>query len=279
MEGWGRGRRLYVAKIAVLAAAYYGAAKLGLNLAFASSSVTAIWAPTGISLAAVLLWGYRVWPGVALGALLANAWTGVPFYAVLGITTGNTLEALAGAYLLRELADFRPSLERVRDVIALGILGGAVSTTISATIGVTSLLVANEIASGDLGSVWRTWWLGDMGGNLVVAPAILVAVTQWPYRRAPGRVPEAVALAVAALGVSALVFSHEHVAHLHPVSARGLGGAAILAAWHRRRDPAGGERRHSVDRDRPRSLLRTVARRQAAARAGLLGRSPASRCW
>ena len=171
--------------------------------------MTAIWAPTGISLAAVLLWGYRVWPGVALGALLANAWTGVPFYAVLGITAGNTLEALAGAYLLRELADFRASLERVRDVVALAILGGVVSTTISATIGVTSLLVANEIASGDFGSVWRTWWLGDMGGNLVVAPAILVAVTHWPYRRAPGRLLEAVVLAAAALGVSALVFSHD----------------------------------------------------------------------
>ncbi|HSF03716.1 MAG TPA: MASE1 domain-containing protein [Solirubrobacterales bacterium] len=209
MEGRGEGWKPYLAKVAVLAGAYYGAAKLGLDLAFASPSVTAIWAPTGISLAAVLLWGYRVWPGVALGALLANAWTGVPFYAVLGITTGNTLEALAGAYLLRELADFRPSLERVRDVIALAILGGAVSTTISATIGVTSLLVANEIASADFGSVWRTWWLGDMGGDLVVAPAILVAVTHWPYRRAPGRVPEAVALAAAALAVSAFVFSHE----------------------------------------------------------------------
>ena len=194
-------------KVAVLAGGYYGAAKLGLSLAFAAPSVTAIWPPTGIALAAILLWGYRVWPGVALGALLANAWTGVPFYAVLGITVGNTLEALAGAYLLRELADFRPSLDRVRDVLALAVLAAAVSTTISATIGVTSLLVGNEIASGDLGSVWRTWWLGDMGGDLVVAPALLVAATHWPYRRAPGRPAEAVALAAAVLGVSALVFS------------------------------------------------------------------------
>ena len=144
---------------------------------------------------------------MALGALLANAWTGVPFYAVLGITVGNTLEALAGAYLLRELADFRASLDRVRDVLALAVLAGAVSTTISATIGVTSLLVGNEIASGDLGSVWRTWWLGDMGGDLVVAPALLVAATHWPYRRAPGRLLEAVALVAAVVGVSALVFS------------------------------------------------------------------------
>jgi len=208
MEGE-RGWVPYAAKVAVLAGAYYGAAKLGLSLAFASPSVTAIWAPTGISLAAVILWGYRVWPGVALGAMLANAWTGVPFYGVLGITVGNTLEALAGAYLLRELADFRPSLERVRDVIALALLGGVVSTTIAATIGATSLLVSNEIASEDFGSVWRTWWLGDMGGNLVVAPAILVAVTHWPYRRAPGRPLEAVALALVALLVTGVVFSNE----------------------------------------------------------------------
>jgi len=208
MEGE-RGWVPYAAKVAVLAGAYYGAAKLGLSLAFASPSVTAIWAPTGISLAAVILWGYRVWPGVALGAMLANAWTCVPFYGVLGITVGNTLEALAGAYLLRELADFRPSLERVRDVIALALLGGVVSTTIAATIGATSLLVSNEIASEDFGSVWRTWWLGDMGGNLVVAPAILVAVTHWPYRRAPGRPLEAVALALVALLVTGVVFSNE----------------------------------------------------------------------
>jgi len=210
MEGSGRGGwKPYAVKVAVLAGVYYGAAKLGLNLAFTSPSVTAIWAPTGIALAAVLLWGYRVWPGVALGALLANAWTGVPFFAVLGITVGNTLEALAGAYLLRELADFRASLERVRDVIALAILGGVVSTTISASIGATSLLLGNEIASEDFGSVWRTWWLGDMGGDLVVAPALLVAATHWPYRRAPGRLLEAAALAVAALGVSAFVFSQD----------------------------------------------------------------------
>jgi integral membrane sensor domain MASE1 len=210
MEGSGRGGwKPYAVKVAVLAGVYYGAAKLGLNLAFTSPSVTAIWAPTGIALAAVLLWGYRVWPGVALGALLANAWTDVPFYTTLGITVGNTLEALAGAYLLRELADFRVSLERVRDVIALAILGGVVSTTISASIGATSLLVGNEIASEDFGLVWRTWWLGDMGGDLVVAPALLVAATHWPYRRAPGRLPEAAALAAAALGVSAFVFSQD----------------------------------------------------------------------
>src|SRR5436190_23785597 len=103
--------RTYAVGILAIAAIYYGAAKLGLDLAFAAPSVTAVWPPTGIALAAILLFGYRVWPGVALGALLANAWTGVPLYTTLGIAAGNTLEALVGAYLLREVGEFRPSLE------------------------------------------------------------------------------------------------------------------------------------------------------------------------
>jgi integral membrane sensor domain MASE1 len=135
------------AGIAILAAAYYGAAKLGLSFAFETASVTAIWPPTGLALAALVLCGPRFWPGVALGAFLANSWTGIPLIATVGITTGNTLEAVVGAYLLQHIAHFRPTLERVRDVLALVILAGAVSTAISATIGVTSLLATNEIAA------------------------------------------------------------------------------------------------------------------------------------
>jgi integral membrane sensor domain MASE1 len=208
MEGSASGNwRPYAAKILAIAAVYYGAAKLGLDLAFAASSVTAVWPPTGIALAAIILWGYRMWPGVALGAFFANLWTGVPLYTVLGITFGNTLEALAGAYLLCEFADFRPSLQRVRDVLALVALAAVMSTTIAATVGVTSLLVGGEIVAGDFGLVWRSWWLGDMGGDLVVGTALLVAFTQWPFRRAPGRALEALALALAVSGVTALAFS------------------------------------------------------------------------
>jgi integral membrane sensor domain MASE1/serine phosphatase RsbU (regulator of sigma subunit) len=199
----------YLARIAAVAAAYYAAAKLGLDLAFTTPSVTAVWAPTGIALAAVILGGYRMWPGVALGAFLANAWTDVPLYTALGITLGNTLEALVGAYLLKRVARFRASLERVGDVVALVALGAFVSTTVSATIGVASLLAGGEIDGGDFGLVWRTWWLGDMGGDLVVAPALLVAATHWPFNRAPGRLPEAAALAVLVAGITAIVFTRE----------------------------------------------------------------------
>jgi integral membrane sensor domain MASE1 len=198
-----------LARICLLAGAYYGSAKLGLSFAFETPNVTAIWPPTGVALAALVLWGPRVWPGVAIGAFLANAWTEIPLAAAAGITLGNTLEAIAGAYLLRRVTAFRPSLERARDVLALVLLGGIVSTTISATMGVLTLIGADEVAAGDFWSVWRVWWLGDMGGDLLIAPLLLVAATHWPYDRAPGRALEAAVLAVAVAGVGVLVFSHE----------------------------------------------------------------------
>src|SRR5215216_3447649 len=198
--------KVYSAKVAGLAGAYYGAAKLGLNLAFETESVTAVWPPTGIALAALVLWGYRLWPGVALGALLANSWTGIPLHAELGITLGNTLEALAGAWLLHRVAGFKPSLDRVRDVLAL-VLAGGVSTALSASLGVASLLLAGEIHGGEFPNLWRTWWLGDMMGDLVVAPALLVGVTHWPFRQAPGRPLEAALVAFVLIGTGTLVFS------------------------------------------------------------------------
>jgi serine phosphatase RsbU (regulator of sigma subunit)/anti-sigma regulatory factor (Ser/Thr protein kinase) len=197
----------HVAKLALIAAAYYGSAKLGLHYAFETSSVTAIWPPTGIALAALVLWGYRMWPGVAAGALLANSWTGVPLITTLGITCGNTLEALVGAYLLTRVAGFRPALDRLRDVLALVVLAAVVSTTVSATIGVLSLVAGDEVAFEDFPSVWRVWWLGDLGGDVLVAPLIMVAATHWPFRRAPGRLLEAVALSALVAGVSVLIFS------------------------------------------------------------------------
>ena len=197
----------YVARLAIVCGAYFGTAKLGLAFAFEHSSVTAIWPPTGIALVAVLLWGYRVLPGVAAGALLANTWTGVPPETVLGITLGNTLEALAGAYLLRR-ADFRPSLERVRDVFALFALAGLVSTMLSATIGVASLHITNQLPAGEIVSTWRTWWLGDMGGDLLIAPVLLLAAGRLGGARLrPSRVPEAAALFAALVATSMVVFA------------------------------------------------------------------------
>ena len=200
----------YPVQVAGIAVAYYATGKLGLDLAFATDSVTAIWPPTGIALAALVLGGPRLWPGVALGAFLTNVDTGVPLGTVLGITTGNTLAALAGAILLRRHLDFRPTLERPRDVLALVLLGALAATAISATVGVISLLAGGEIDADDLASTWRTWWLGDMGGVLIVAPVLLVAVTNRRRSdRPPGHPLEAALLVVALIAASVLVFTTE----------------------------------------------------------------------
>ena len=190
-----------------LALVYFGSAKLGLALAFTNESVTAIWPPTGIALAALVLCGRGLWPGVLLGAFLANVTTDVPVSTAAGIAVGNTLEAVVGAWLL-ERVGFRPRLVRLRDIFALVVLGAVVSTAVSATIGVASLSVGDSLSESTL-TTWRLWWVGDMGGDLLVASAIFVLVTHWPYRDLPGTAAEAVVLIVALIGIELLVFSND----------------------------------------------------------------------
>jgi diguanylate cyclase (GGDEF)-like protein len=201
-------RARYPVQLAILCAVYFGAAKAGLAFAFANESVTPIWPPTGIALAAVLIWGYRMWPAIAVGAFLANITTAGPVPSDLAIAAGNTLEAVVGAFLLSRVAGFRPSLERVRDVVSLVVLAGLLSTAISATVGVTSLWSAGLIPDGQILTTWRIWWLGDLGGDLVVAPALLIFASRPALKRRPWVRAEALALAVALVAVATIVFSH-----------------------------------------------------------------------
>jgi PAS domain S-box-containing protein len=161
----------YAASAAVVAAVYYGAAKVGLQLAYLNGAVTALWPPVGVGIAALVLYGLRLWPGIVIGDLLAGDYS-TPLGTVIGQTVGNTLEVLVAALLLRRLVGDRPSLERVREVFALvGCV--VVATPISAIFGTTSLRLGDVISSDEFGEVWRTWWLSDLSGALVVAPFIL----------------------------------------------------------------------------------------------------------
>lgn len=195
-----------VVRIGLVAAAYFGVAKLCLLLAFANSSVTAVWPPSGLALAAIVVWGRRVWPGIWLGAFLVNLTTQGSVLAVAGIATGNTLEPLVGAFLLSRVG-FRRNLERIRDVVALVVLAGVLSTTVSATIGVASLAADGLVRHGMLFSTWRVWWLGDLGGVVLVASALMVmtASPRPPQRRLWQA--EAAALSVALVAVSVIAFS------------------------------------------------------------------------
>src|SRR5712692_2026573 len=157
-----------------LAAVYVLAGKLGLLLAFVHASATAVWPQTGIALAAFLLLGYRVWPGILLGAFLANVTTEGTIATSLGIAVGNTLEGFVGAYLVNRFAGGRHVFDRPQDVLRFAVLAGMVSTAVSATIGVTSLALGGVARWTDYGPIWLTWWMGDAGGALVVAPLLIL---------------------------------------------------------------------------------------------------------
>src|SRR5262245_57015477 len=122
----------HAVRIVALAAAYFAAAKLGLAFAFVAPQVTPVWPPTGIALAALLVMGPHLWPGIAFGAFLANVTTQEPLLTAVGIATGNTLEAVVAVVLLRRVG-FSPALDRIRDVGALVAFGAVTSTTVSAT--------------------------------------------------------------------------------------------------------------------------------------------------
>ena len=193
-------------RIAAIAFLYVLAARAGLQLDAISGFATLVWPPTGIALAALLLGGYGLWPGVFLGALLANVLTGAPFLVAAGIGIGNTLEAAFGAYALKRIPGFRSSLDRVPDALGLIVLAAAVAPVIAASVGVTSLYLGGIVGQGAVAETWRAWWLGDAIGAVLVAPVIMVWATR-PVGIPPARpLMEAIALTLAVLIASLLIF-------------------------------------------------------------------------
>jgi signal transduction histidine kinase len=166
----------YVAGVLALAAAYYGAAKLGQTLRY-TASVSAIWPPAGLGIAALYLWGLRWWPGILLAECVINAEllfgdSGLPLGSLLGQQTGNMAEIVVGALLLRELIGPRAALDRVEQVGGMLVALGT-ATAFSATVGTVSMLAGGVIDSSEITKFWRTWWLGDTSGGLVVLPLML----------------------------------------------------------------------------------------------------------
>jgi signal transduction histidine kinase len=198
-----------VAGVVILGAAYYGAAKVGQTLRY-TASVSAIWPPAGLGIAALYLWGLRWWPGVLLGELIVNTEllidnSSFPIGSVLGQQAGNMAEIIVGALLLRRLIGPNAAMDRVEQVggmlVALG-----VATAISATAGTVSWVAGGVVDESDATEFWRTWWLGDTSGGLVVLP-LLLAWARNPlaaWRRIRTWEGVAVIAAVTALGVVAI---------------------------------------------------------------------------
>jgi len=190
-----------------LAAVYYFAAKLGLRFAYINSSVTTIWPPAGIALAAFVLLGYGVWPAIFAGAFFANISTTGAVFPSLGIAAGNTMEGLLAAYLVNRFARGGRVFDRVRDIIRFTLLAAIISTTVAASIGVASLALGGLVSGTDAPRVWLTWWLGDAVGDIVIAPALILWIgvrfgPAWTGRQ----VGESMALALVAALVTLAVF-------------------------------------------------------------------------
>jgi signal transduction histidine kinase/CheY-like chemotaxis protein len=159
--------------VLILTALYLVAGKLSLKLAFLHASASPVWPPAGIALAALLVLGYRAWPAIFVGAFLVNLTTVGNVPTSLGIATGNTLEALAGTWLIHRFAGGPEVFDRAQGVFKFA-LAVIVSTLVSPTLGLTSLALGGFADWVSYGAIWLTWWLGDMTGDLIVAPLIIL---------------------------------------------------------------------------------------------------------
>jgi PAS domain S-box-containing protein len=200
----------YLQRLVVVFAAYFVAGKIGLSVPFTSGNVSPVWPPSGIALAAILTWGYRVWPGIALAAFLVNFLGPIPHAAALGIAFGNTSAALVAAFLLRRIeANFQP-LRQLRDVLGLVFLAGIVSTTIAASVGVASLFLAGVQPWATYAPAWTVWWLGDAMGLLLVTPLILT-FRQLARIRSKSRAIEGAVLLVGVALTCSFIFDNRFV--------------------------------------------------------------------
>jgi len=191
---------------AALAGAYFAAAKLGLGFALVHPSASAIWPPAGIALAAFLVLGLEMWPAIFLGALLANLTTYGSLATSLCVGVGNTLEGLLGAMLVNRYAHGSKFFIRPSDIVMFTGLAVGLSTTVSPTVGLTSLALGGFAPWKDYGNIWLTWWLGDAAGDLIVAPVLVLWSTAPRPRWHRRRLLEAATLVIGLSLVALIVF-------------------------------------------------------------------------
>jgi PAS domain S-box-containing protein len=199
----------YWVRVLVVCAAYFVAGKIGLSTPFTSDNISPVWPASGIALSAVLLFGYRIWPGIAAAAFLVN-WLAIPHAAAVGLACGNTLAALTGAFLLRRVPNFDNSLSRLRDVLGLITYAGLISTMVSASVGVAVLFATQVHPWSGARSAWLIYWLGDAMGILLVAPLLLTLPKLWKICRS-ARVAEFAALFVLLSIATCMIFSDQRL--------------------------------------------------------------------
>ncbi|UTW13653.1 CHASE domain-containing protein [Marinobacterium rhizophilum] len=193
--------RVWLLSVLVLGTAYALVGRLALLLAIPPGYATAIFPSAGIAVAAMLIWGNRLWPGVFLGSVLLNCWVSLeqgPLSTVvmqvsLGAASGATLQALAGAWLVRRVLGYPITQSREKEIFRFMLLAGPVACLVNASFGATSLYASGVIGVAEYGYSWFTWWVGDVIGVLIAAPLMHIAFAQprslWWGRRHSVAVP------------------------------------------------------------------------------------------
>lgn len=194
------------AKLVVVALAYFIVAYFGLKLASINPSATPVWPATGLAIAVVLLWGHRIAPSIFIAAFIVNYLTAGSALTSTAIAFGNTLEALATAYFVNRWADGKQVFESRAGVGKFALIC-AVTTTISATLGVISLLLAGYAELGRAAPIWLTWWLGDLAGAVVFAPVVLLWSLSLRRSRPLHELTEIAIVYFAAVVVGVIAFS------------------------------------------------------------------------
>ncbi|MFI6769081.1 MASE1 domain-containing protein [Streptomyces sp. NPDC050355] len=173
-------QRVTLVQILATAGIYYGSAQLGLLQEIVRGQVTPLWPPTGIALTALLLFGVRMWPGIALGAFLVNVSLGPSLLVVLAIVAGNTVGPVLSYRLLGRVG-FHKELDRLRDALALVVLGALTGMLVSSTAGSGVLVLSGALPASGFWPTWAVWWTGDAMGVLVITPVLLLLSTaRWP---------------------------------------------------------------------------------------------------
>lgn len=188
---------------------YFAAGKFGLAFfGLIHPSASAVWLPTGIAIGALLVFGRRIWPAIFAGAFLVNVTTEGSPLTSLGVAAGNTLEAVVASELVRRFAGGRNVFMRAIDILKFACLAALLSTTISATIGVTSLTLGGYAAPSEFAGIWSTWWLGDASGAMLVTPLVVLWCGNRSRRLGARGIREAVFLYASVAIVGALAFFH-----------------------------------------------------------------------
>lgn len=197
----------YAGDLVAIGAIYLALAKGGLALASIHPSATPIWPPTGVALAAVLLRGYRIWPAIFTAAMVANATTAGPVATSIAIATGNSLEAIVGAYLINRWSGGCNTFSTPNSVAKFALICVVIATPISASIGLTSLATVGYIEPKNFADAWITWWLGDATGALVIAPVIVLWAAGHHYAFSRNEFLETVGVLATAAVVGLIAFS------------------------------------------------------------------------